>query len=325
MNRTRNSESRVPRHRHNVGLSGDTADQEGRRRQNAARSQDGGESEVQRLDDGRFGRHLCFAVAVAGGNHNGIVDIRTHLDGGDDEVAHEKDIIPGEGRHRKVEPDAALDDQDQQQGQPCRLEGEQQHNDNEHRAQYADQRQRWWPDHSRWWSCPPAARRPGRRSGPLRRAGSVKRQRFPRLLRAEPGRPPTGHTRCPAADPAPSAAGCGWYPVLPAWRCPGSLRRNPPCHTETAAGPAAVPGIRPGWPNFPGCRFRRHTGRIRRWSVRNPNRLPPTADAGSGCRSAYSRRWLRCWPAPWRSPPGDRLPGATPSTVSGGFFCAKRE
>ena len=71
--------------------------------------------------------HLILQLVETGGDDDGVVDVRAHLDGADDEVAHEVEVGPHEIREREVDPDSALDDHDEQDGHTDGLEGEQQH------------------------------------------------------------------------------------------------------------------------------------------------------------------------------------------------------
>ena len=82
--------------------------------------------------------HLRLQLVVPGGDHDGVVDIGAHLDGGDDQIAQEENGLLGHAGEGKIDPDAALDHQNQQDRQSHRLEGEQQHDDDEHHRQDAD-------------------------------------------------------------------------------------------------------------------------------------------------------------------------------------------
>ena len=73
------------------------------------------------------------------GYDNGIVNIRAHLDGADDQIGQEEKVAVAERRHREVAPDTALDDQDQQYRQAAGPEGEQQHQDYKRNRQNADE------------------------------------------------------------------------------------------------------------------------------------------------------------------------------------------
>ena len=117
---------------HDGGLRGDPADQEPGGRQNAPGGEHRGKGQVQRLDDGLPPGHLLFQLAVPGGDDDGVIDVGAHLDGGDDQIAQEEDGFPGHAGEGEIDPDAALDHQDQQDGQTNGLEGEQQDEDDEH-------------------------------------------------------------------------------------------------------------------------------------------------------------------------------------------------
>ena len=83
--------------------------------------------------------HDFLQVGVVAGDNDGVVDVRAHLDGVDDEVAQEVQLRVLQVRERKVDPDTALNDDDEQHGQTRRLEGEQQNQNNEQRGQHADE------------------------------------------------------------------------------------------------------------------------------------------------------------------------------------------
>ena len=72
-------------------------------------------------------------------DNDGVVDVCTHLNGVDDQVAEEVQRGVLQVRHREVDPDTALNDDDQQHGQTRGLECEQQDQDNEQRGQHTDQ------------------------------------------------------------------------------------------------------------------------------------------------------------------------------------------
>ena len=82
--------------------------------------------------------HLVFQLHVAASDHDGIVDVSPHLDRTDYQIAEEKQRGPGEGRNGEIDPDTALDDQDQQYRHPRRSKGEQQHHQED--GHHADHR-----------------------------------------------------------------------------------------------------------------------------------------------------------------------------------------
>ena len=73
------------------------------------------------------------------GNNDSIVNVCTHLDGVDNQVTQEVQRLMLDGRHREVDPDTALNDNDEQHRQTGRFEGEQQDNDNKQSGQHTDQ------------------------------------------------------------------------------------------------------------------------------------------------------------------------------------------
>ena len=114
-------------------------DDNARRGQHGAGGDDGGKGQVQRFDHSLAQRHLLLQFHVAAGDDDGIVDIGTHLNGADDQIGQEKQVVPPQVGNGKVAEDTALDDQDQQQGQAHRAEGEKQHGDDEQHRQHADE------------------------------------------------------------------------------------------------------------------------------------------------------------------------------------------
>ena len=123
---------------HDRGLGGDLPDEETRRRQNRAGGEHRREGQVQGLDQGLLGGHSGFQVRVPRGDHDGIVDVRAHLDGGHDQIAHKENIGVAQGREGEVDPDTALNHQDQQNRQPHRRKGKHQYQHHEHYRQHAD-------------------------------------------------------------------------------------------------------------------------------------------------------------------------------------------
>ena len=77
-----------------------------------------------------------FEIPV--GDHNGIVDVGAHLDGADDEIGQEKQILVLQIRRGEVDQDTALDHDDQQQRQTHGMEGEDQNQRDEHDLQDRD-------------------------------------------------------------------------------------------------------------------------------------------------------------------------------------------
>ena len=103
---------------HDGGLRGDPADQEPGGGQDAPRGEHRGEGQIQRLDDRLPPGHSPLQFVVPGGNNDGVVDVGAHLNGGHHQIAHKENGLPGDAGEGEIDPDAALDHQDQQEGQP---------------------------------------------------------------------------------------------------------------------------------------------------------------------------------------------------------------
>ena len=101
---------------HDAGIGRHLTDQGTGHRHDGAGGEDGGERKVQRLDHGRLMVHLIPQLVVAGCNDDGVIDVCTHLDGADDQVAHEVQRRVDKSGDGEVDPDRALDDEDQQDG-----------------------------------------------------------------------------------------------------------------------------------------------------------------------------------------------------------------
>ena len=112
---------------HNGCLRGHHANQGACTGKDAAGGQNGGESKVHGFHNGIPMGHLGFQLLIPAGNHDGIVDIRAHLNGTNHQIAHEEQGRAGKGRNGEVNPDGALNHQNQQQRHTGRLEGEKQH------------------------------------------------------------------------------------------------------------------------------------------------------------------------------------------------------
>ena len=108
-------------------MRGHHANQDARAGQNGAGGQDRGEGDVHGFDDGFFVRHLGFQLLIAAGNHDGVVDIRAHLNRADHQIAQEEQGRLCQSGISKVNPDGTLDHENQQDGHTRGLEGEQQH------------------------------------------------------------------------------------------------------------------------------------------------------------------------------------------------------
>ena len=84
--------------------------------------------------------HFVFQLHIPAGDDDGVVDVGAHLNGADHQIAHEEQRRAGKGGYGEVDPDAALDDQDQQDGHSDGLEGEQQHQQHDEDGHRADHR-----------------------------------------------------------------------------------------------------------------------------------------------------------------------------------------
>ena len=73
------------------------------------------------------------------GDHNGIINICAHLDGVYDQIAQEEKRFVLQIRERKINPDTALDDHNEQYREPCGIEGKQQDNDDKQGGEDTDQ------------------------------------------------------------------------------------------------------------------------------------------------------------------------------------------
>ena len=80
---------------------------------------------------------LQFHITV--GDDDGVIDIGAHLDGADHQIAEEEQGLILQIGEREVDPHAALDDQNQQDGQSGGLEGEHQHQHHEDDGQNTDE------------------------------------------------------------------------------------------------------------------------------------------------------------------------------------------
>ena len=89
------------------------------------------ERKVQRVDYRIALGHLPAQLVIARGDDDGVVDVRAHLYRADDEVAHEEHVVAAQDGDREVYPDAALNDQDQQQRHSERTEGKEQYQHDE--------------------------------------------------------------------------------------------------------------------------------------------------------------------------------------------------
>ena len=83
-------------------------------------------------------RHLFFQYHITAGYNDRIVDRRTHLDCGYNQVRNEKYTSSCQRRHREIDPDTSLNGQYQQNRESGGLECEQQNNHNKQRCQYTD-------------------------------------------------------------------------------------------------------------------------------------------------------------------------------------------
>ena len=122
----------VVAHAGNDALGDLEADQQAGADHHEPGGDDGGERDVQRADDRLAAVHGLAELLVAGGDHDRIVDVRAHLDGADDQVAEEEDVIAPKRGDGKVDPYAALNDEDQQQRHTEGFKGEKQDHHDQH-------------------------------------------------------------------------------------------------------------------------------------------------------------------------------------------------
>ena len=116
------------------------ADQKAADGEDGAGGQDRREGKVQRLDDGVAVVHLALQLLIARGDDDGIVDVRAHLDGADDQIAEEEQVFARDRRDGEVDPDTALNDEDQQQRHARGFEREQQDDEHDEHRDDADDR-----------------------------------------------------------------------------------------------------------------------------------------------------------------------------------------
>ena len=109
-------------HGGNNGLGRQIADQQACGCHDGAGGEYGGERRIQRMDNGFFMGHMCFQFLIVAGDDDGIVNIGTHHNGIDDQITKEVQWLSRKGREREVDPDTALDHDDQQHWKSRRLE-----------------------------------------------------------------------------------------------------------------------------------------------------------------------------------------------------------
>ena len=88
---------------------------------------DGREGEVQRRDHGLARALIGARLGIVRGDDDRIVHVAAHLNGAGHEIDHEEHILAREHRDAEVDPDAALNDEREQNGHTERAEREQQH------------------------------------------------------------------------------------------------------------------------------------------------------------------------------------------------------
>ena len=98
----------------NRGVGGHLADEDTGDGHHKARGDDRREGQVHRFDDRVLFGHFVLELHESAGRDDCIVDVRAHLDGRDDQIAQEEQEAIGDGRDAVVDPDAALNDHDQQ-------------------------------------------------------------------------------------------------------------------------------------------------------------------------------------------------------------------
>ena len=121
------------------GLGDELTDQQARHDHDRAGGDDRREDEVQRLGHGLLRAQAVGSQFVeAAGDDDGVIDVRAHLDGHDDQIAVEEDIAAHEPRDGEVDADAALDDQNEQDRHAERAEREEQDEHDEEQTRERD-------------------------------------------------------------------------------------------------------------------------------------------------------------------------------------------
>ena len=82
--------------------------------------------------------HGALDLLIAAGNHDSVIDIRAHLDRADHKVTHEKHAGSRKGRNGEVDPDAALNDYDQQKRHTGGFERKEQYHQHDEQRHDAD-------------------------------------------------------------------------------------------------------------------------------------------------------------------------------------------
>ena len=103
------------------------ADEQAGGDEHRAGGDDGREGEVQRRDHGLARALIGARLGIVRGDDDRIVHVAAHLNGAGHEIDHEEHILAREHRDAEVDPDAALNDEREQNGHTERAEREQQH------------------------------------------------------------------------------------------------------------------------------------------------------------------------------------------------------
>ena len=89
------------------------------------------ECKIHCFDNRIFPPHGLPALLIPGTDYDSVIDVRTHLNGGDDQVAYKEQVRLHQGREGEVDEDRSFDDRDQQQRHARRLEGKEQDHQHE--------------------------------------------------------------------------------------------------------------------------------------------------------------------------------------------------
>ena len=82
--------------------------------------------------------HCVLQLLIAARDDDGVVDVRAHLDGAHDEVAHKEERRIRDRRDGEVDPDTALNDQYQQDRHARGLERKEQDDEDDQDRHDAD-------------------------------------------------------------------------------------------------------------------------------------------------------------------------------------------
>ena len=111
--------------RHTVG------DQNARNGHDRAGGHNGREALVDRYRHCFPRRMEFFKIQIPAHDHDGVIDRRAHLDGGNDHVRYERSARMRQVREREVDPDAPLNDKHEDRSAGHGFEGEDQNDEHE--------------------------------------------------------------------------------------------------------------------------------------------------------------------------------------------------